>query len=199
MKKLIIITVFSCLLLTGCSRTNDESSIPTVGSTAPSAPTQPTSTPAATIPSSSVPTPTVPSSSAPATETTAPSTPTPQPVQFEVYYPDENYVEFLHTTVTLDDLTAQAVMDELITVGIINSNVTVNDAYLDGTILNLDLHSNFLAQLYTLGSTGERFVIGSIVNTFISAYGAEAVMITVDGDLMDSGHVIYDFPLNFVQ
>lgn len=189
MKKLILITVFSCLLLTACGGTHEEATIPTVNSTAPSASTQPTSTPSATIPSSSAPT----------TETTAPSTPTPQPVQFEVYYPDENYVEFLHKTVTLDGLTAQAVMDELIAVGIINSNVTVNDAYLDGTILNLDLHSNFLAQLYTLGSTGERFVIGSIVNTFISAYGAEAVMITVDGDLMDSGHVIYDFPLGFVQ
>ena len=187
MKKLIAITALSCLLLTGCGGKNNETTEPNNGSNSPSASAPTTASP------------TMPSTSAPTTETTAPSCPLPQDVFFDIYYPNEDFTEFLHKAISLDALSAQAVLDQLIALGVVSSDVTVNDASLDETQLNLDLHSNFLTQLHTLGSTGERFVVGSIVNTFLSAYGAESVMITVDGDLMDSGHMVYDSPLTFIQ
>lgn len=187
MKKLIAITALGCLLLTGCGAKNNETTEPTNSSTAPSIST----------PSTSAPT-TAPSITPPTTEATTPSCPLPQDVSFDIYYPNEDFTEFLHKAITLDALSAQAVLDQLIALGVVNGDVTVNDAILDETQLNLDLHSSFLTQLRTLGSTGERFVVGSIVNTFLSAYGADSVMITVDGDLMDSGHMVYDSPLTFV-
>lgn len=190
MKKLIILSVLSCLLITGCGSIRGENTTPT---TVPSSPTVPsTSAPAITVP-------TTQPTTAPATEPTVPPTTAPQSVTFQVYYPDESFVEFLNKEVTLDVLTADAVMQELINAGLIHADVTVNSVTLDGTQLSLDLSGTFLNQLYTLGSTGEHFVIGGIVNTFLSAYGAETVLITADGAFMDSGHVVYDFPLSFVE
>jgi hypothetical protein len=96
-------------------------------------------------------------------------------------------------------LTAEAVLAELIKAGIVSRDVAVNSVSMDGEQLLLDLNNAFYAQLCTLGTTGERFVVGSIVNTFLSAYGAETVLITADGTIMESGHVVYDFPLSFFE
>jgi len=180
MKQLIIITTLTCLLLTGC------------GGHGVTDPTQNTTDP--TVPSTSA-----PATTAPTMEPTVPPTTAPQSVTFAVYHPNDDYTAFVHEDVTLQSLSAEAVLQELINVGIVNADVAVNSAMLNGTQLSLDLSGTFLNQLYTLGTTGEHFVIGSIVNTFLGAYGAETVLITADGSFMDSGHVVYDFPLSFVE
>ena len=184
MKKQIIVTILICLLLAGCVEKDPGTSLPTLGTTAPSKPAG-----------------SVPESTAPTISTTAPTVPStnPQNVTFDVYYADESFVDFTHKSVTLEGLTPQAVLNELIALQVVNSDVILRDAFLDGTQLNLDLSVDFLEQLWTLGTTGERFLVGSVVNTFISAYGVESVMITVDGDLMDSGHVVYDMPMTFFE
>ena len=38
-------------------------------------------------------------------------------------------------------------------------------------------------------------VVGSVVNTFLDAFQAESVYFTVDGQILESGHVIYDFAI----
>ena len=68
---------------------------------------------------------------------------------------------------------------------------------MEGSQLFLDFNAAFSDQLVTYGTAGELMMIGSVVNTFLSAYGADTVMITVDGQIMESGHVIYDFPLAY--
>lgn len=182
MKKLILISALSCLLLSGCGGNHAETTTPSTGTMAPSSPTV-----------------TVPETTTPTVGTTVPTVPTTQPqdTTFEVYYPDESYVALLHKSIAVEELTAEAVLQELMDLGVVNSSVIVRDVFLDGTQLNLDLSVDFLEQLRTLGSTGERYVVGSVVNTFLSAYGAETVMITIDGDLMDSGHAVYDAPMEF--
>jgi hypothetical protein len=42
-------------------------------------------------------------------------------------------------------------------------------------------------------------VLGSLVNTYLSAYQAETVLITVEGQILESGHVIYDFPMGYFE
>ena len=50
-----------------------------------------------------------------------------------------------------------------------------------------------------MGTSGERMVIGSVVNTLIANYEVETVSITVEGDIWESGHVIYDSPMGFFE
>ena len=50
-----------------------------------------------------------------------------------------------------------------------------------------------------MGTAGESATIKAVVNTFLDAYGAQEAYITVDGEILESGHVIYDFPRTAAQ
>ena len=126
------------------------------------------------------------------TETTAPAS-----VTFTIYTPNENADGFYHTDIVIDTLHAQNVVDALIEAKVLNDGIRINSERLEGSRLFLDFNSAFCDQLKTYGTSGELMMIGSVVNTFLSAYGADSLIITADGEIMESGHVIYDFPLEF--
>ena len=132
-----------------------------------------------------------------ATESTEAQTdPTEELVVFTVYTPDENLIGFIATEVTASK---ESALDALIASGVLNEDIAVNSVELDGRLLKLDLNSVFADLINQQGTTGERMVMGSLVNTYLSAYQAETVLITVDGQILESGHVIYDFPMGFFE
>ena len=45
------------------------------------------------------------------------------------------------------------------------------------------------------GTAGETLKIYALVNTFAQARGATAVLITVDGKVLESGHEVYDYAI----
>ena len=77
--------------------------------------------------------------------------------------------------------------------------MTLISAELVDTQLTLDFNQAFADQLKTYGTSGERMMIGCVVNTFLRAYDAQTVYITIDGGILESGHVIYDFPIGFME
>lgn len=65
----------------------------------------------------------------------------------------------------------------------------------EGLILYLDLSEDFSEFLSSMGTAGETMAMGSLVNTFLDAYGADAVVVTAAGKTLETGHAIYDFPI----
>lgn len=171
-----------CLMLAACASKSD-----TETSATPS--TLPEAT-VATIPETTM-----------SPETTVPETQesTAEPVSFTLYAPDDSLEGFIETEVEVEELTALAVGQKLIEAGVLNENVRVNSRINEGTNLRLDMNAAFHDQLVSFGSTGERFFMGSVVNTFLSAFEAETVSITVNGEVLESGHVVYDFPMEFFE
>ena len=53
----------------------------------------------------------------------------------------------------------------------------------------------FAAQVRSLGTSGEYFLVGGIVNTLLDAFDGTEVMLTVNGAPLESGHNIYDYAL----
>ena len=131
----------------------------------------------------------------PAPATAAPTLET--AVRFTLYTPNENADGFYEAAVVIDALTAQNVVDALIAAQVLNADIVVNSERLEDSRLYLDFNAPFRDQLVRNGTAGEMMMIGSLVNSLLSAYGAASVMITVDGEIVESGHVIYDFPLEF--
>ena len=136
----------------------------------------------------------------PAAPTTAPSStpttvPAPQPISCLVYMPDENRENFITEEMTLEALDPALICAALVEKSALAEGVMVNQATVDGDVLALDMNEAFLMQICTMGTTGERILIGCLINTFLSAYDCECVMLTVDGEIIDSGHVVYDAPL----
>ena len=128
--------------------------------------------------------------------TEAQTDPTEELVAFTVYTPDENLIGFIANEVTAS---RESALEALIAAGVLNEGITVNSFELDGKLLKLDLNSAFADLINQQGTTGERMVMGSLVNTYLSAFQAETVLITVEGQILESGHVIYDFPMGLFE
>ena len=55
--------------------------------------------------------------------------------------------------------------------------------------------SGFYKAIRASGTAGETLKIYALVNTFAQARGATAVLITVDGKVLESGHEVYDYAI----
>lgn len=201
MKKIILTAAVVCLLLVGCATAPGTSAPGTSnpGASAPTtvpgtqAPTTPTTIPTTTLPPFTYPTlPTIPTTEPTVPETTVPA----GPVHFIFYLPNESADGFMEREATIEQLIPEGILLILQVNDVVNDNVTIRSAVMQGSQLNLDLNQAFLDQLLTTGASGEKMLVGSIVNTFLSAYGAETVMLTVNGEIIDSGHTVFDAPLS---
>ena len=117
--------------------------------------------------------------------------------RFTLYYGDENAEKFLSREVQVAEITEEIVMTELIAAGVLAEGAAINKHEKGGTQLRVDFNQNFADQVCTMGTSGEYMIIGSTVNTLLSAFHAESVLITINGEILESGLVIYDFPLAF--
>lgn len=131
------------------------------------------------------------------TEQTASSTEVSLPLN--IFVPDENAENFNTIPTVIDELDAELILKMLIENSMLNEDIALNSMELNNSQLNLDFNQAFLDQLLTYGTAGERMMIGCVVNTYLSIYDAETVYITVNGEVMESGHVIYDFPMHFFE
>ncbi len=167
MKRFLLILMCS-LMLTACAARDNQATQPVESTPAETTDTQPTDT----LP----------------TDTEA------DVRVFTVYTPNEAYDGFFTTEVQEGTLTA---MEALINAGVLTEDVTVNGIAMEGTHITVDFNSAFADLINTQGTTGERMIMGCVVNTFLSANNAQTMTITVDGEILESGHVVYDFPMEY--
>lgn len=121
----------------------------------------------------------------------------PETFKLTVYYPDENLEGFEKKTVDVTAIDEQTIVDQLILAGVVPVHTKVNKLENTTKQLRVDFSSDFANIVYNVGSSGEILKIGSVVNTFLEAYNAKEMIITVDGKVLESGHNIYDYPLTF--
>lgn len=173
MKKIIMILIF-CLMLSGCTHQPAGTEKPT----------PPTAAPEATV------------------ETADPDSPTvnetevAELIRITVYYPDDNAIDFLTKTVEGENITF---LEAMIQVGVLTEDIQVNRITREENYLIIDFNKNFQDLVCSMGTSGERMIIGSVVNTLIVNYEVDAVSITVEGETWESGHVIYDFQMSFFE
>lgn len=126
--------------------------------------------------------------------------PEPEQVTVTMYQGDENCEHLISEEAQIPALTPQALADLLYSRGVLSGRVTVNDfSQEENGDLRLDLSGEFSNMLNGSGTAGEYILLGSLVNTFLDAYEAEEILITVDGETLESGHAVYDQPLTFFE
>ena len=137
---------------------------------------------------------------APTTATEAPTEVlTPMVMTYQIYLPNDNADGFEVETVETYVIDPESVLQELQTRGALPETVAINSFSSEGAQLNIDFNRAFRDLICSMGTAGELMITGSVVNTYLSAFQADSVFFTVDGEILESGHVIYDFPLTFTE
>lgn len=114
-----------------------------------------------------------------------------------LFLPNDNADSFEEVTAYVQQINADAVMAVLMEAGVLEKDVAVNTESRQENQLTLDVNRAFQQQLCSYGTAGEQMLLGSVVNTFLRAYDVESVMITVEGETLESGHGVYDTPMGF--
>lgn len=134
---------------------------------------------------------------------TAPQTqdPAPQgePQTVTLYLPDDQAESVVPTKTELVVSAGQepaALIDGLVEAGALPDGVAVNQFENDEETraLTLDLNATFAEALSGSGTAGETMLMAAVVDTFLAYYGASSLLVTVDGQTLESGHAVYDEP-----
>ena len=137
--------------------------------------------------------------SIPLPETSAPMAETSPVYTYTLYIPNSNADGFDTKQIEAPEITPENVLTELQKAVVLTQNVFINAFHIEDGQLRIDFNSVFADIICTTGTAGEYMIMGSVVNTFLGAFNAESVLITVDGEILESGHVIYDFPITHME
>ena len=147
----------------------------------------------------------------PVTETAAPVAETPDisPVDADadipeyivnIYYGDENAEKLLHEAVIINELSPKALLGKLLEKGVFSEEITAGEFTVDNyNVIHLDLDESFKRQMNSMGTSGEYIMLSSLANTFLDAFDADGLSLTVNGEILETGHTIYDFTIEFQQ
>ena len=117
-----------------------------------------------------------------------------------LYKGDDNAEFVIPVECEIAEQSPQAIADKLVELGVFSAPVTANSFTVDNSnVIHLDMGQDFAAQIFSSGTAGEPIMVGSLVNSFISVFEADAVLITVEGSTFESGHAIYDYALSFFE
>lgn len=123
--------------------------------------------------------------------------------EIKVYVSNDDATAFVSESVKIDELTPENIVNALIEKSVLSSDVQVlkcDKQTVDGVeSLEIDFNEAFGAYVCSMGTTGEYYTIGSIVNTFLDAYGCEKVKITVEGNTLETGHAEYPGYMNYFE
>ena len=119
----------------------------------------------------------------------------PQPNCIWLYYGDENAEHLVATLYPIADFSEYSVLGVLRSAGHFDGSVELLSFAQEGSHLTLDFNEAFAQRIRSTGTAGEYIIMGSLVNTYLDAYNAETVTVTVEGQSWESGHVIYDMPM----
>lgn len=122
-------------------------------------------------------------------------------IEVTVYYGNGASQELNNEITKMDELSAENLIDALGRHNIVSLGTKVNSFEaqdIDGVItLSLDLSKTFREYLKTMTKEGENVIISSVAATFLEAYGAEGIVITIDGDTLETGHAVYEEPIRY--
>ena len=120
-------------------------------------------------------------------------------ISVTLYKGDDNAENVVPVECEIAEQSPQAIVDKLVELGVFGSAVTANSFTVDNSnVIHLDMGQDFAAQIFSSGTAGEHIMVGSLVNSFISVFEADAVL-TVDGNPFESGHAVYDYALSFFE
>jgi len=118
-----------------------------------------------------------------------------------LYLPDQAAIDaggygFITKYVRVDDQNPARLVELLVKHDVLPAGCALLSFEQDG-MLWLDMNAAFAEALSQTGTLGETLLLGCLVNTFLTFYGRDGIVIKAEGKTLETGHEIYDYPLGF--
>lgn len=117
----------------------------------------------------------------------------------KVYYSNAKADGLEEETTEVEAIVPDVIIERLAVHNIVSIDTKVNSFETDEeegkTILYLDLSKAFSEYLRTMGSSGESMIMKALTRTFLEAYSADSIVLTVEGEALETAHAVYDQPL----
>ena len=130
-------------------------------------------------------------------QSTEPEETTPQLLTYLLYTPNENANGFVSHVIETEEITYESVLLELIEAKVLPETVKINDFAIQNDVIRIDFNQDFADSIYAMGTSGELMIIGSVVNTFTNAFDQQYLYFSVNNEILESGHTVYDFKLAY--
>lgn len=124
-------------------------------------------------------------------------------IEVTIYYGNGVSEKLNEEVINMEELTAENLISKLAGHNIVPLGTKVNsfeeEAGDRGKVLHLDLDKAFREYLKTMTSESESVILASITITFLEAYDAKSISITVDGKVLETNHATYEEPFKIAQ
>ncbi len=116
-------------------------------------------------------------------------------IPIRIYYSDESGEPLCVSMTRTEEITPEILLLNLSFYQMVPDTASVQGfeqrKQEDGLMLMLDLSEDFETYLSGLDAAGEAAAMGSLVNTFLDAYQGSSILITVEGETLNTGHGVY--------
>lgn len=116
-----------------------------------------------------------------------------------VYVSDDTAERFVTLQESVDTVDENTVFAALKAAGTIPQETSLLSFRNDGGALTLDMSAEFASLVGTMGTSGEYMLLGSVVNTYLTAFDAQTVTLLSNGNPLETGHNVYFEPLGFFE
>lgn len=124
-------------------------------------------------------------------------------IETTIYYGNGASDKLSSKVAAMEELTAENLIGELAGHNIVPLGTKVNSFEEEegdrGKVLHLDLDKSFREYLKTMTNESESIILASLTITFLEAYDAESISITVDGKVLETNHATYEESFKFMR
>jgi len=117
--------------------------------------------------------------------------------EVELFIPGEDAIGFERVRMSTDGTPEDIVSLLARYVDLLPNDTALLSFTVNGKSGHADMNAAYGNAIRSTGTTGERYMISTLVNTLLTFYGLEEITLTVEGGVIETGHAVIDGPNRF--
>lgn len=125
------------------------------------------------------------------------------PATVVLYHANTMLTDFVEEEVTLANLDSDHILAYLAGYNIVSTDTRTakfDIQVADGVVtLHLDLNKQFKDYIKLMNADSEYYIMGALVNSYLSAYVADKIVVTVEGKVLETKYNSYADPIDWIE
>lgn len=116
-------------------------------------------------------------------------------IKTTIYKPDDQAEELVSEEVEVKEVNENTLLEALKTNGVMNKDAKILSYELKNDTITIDFNKSVGTYFKKMGSAEESLKMQSMVKTLCENLKAKELKFTVEGEVLETGHQVYDLPI----